>query len=131
MPWLPLIEAGIGAMSQQQQQDQQRKQASVNARYSPWTGQNPGGNQISPNGALQGAMQGGAAGMAQNQNNQNADVWKQWMLKNSQNGQPQAQNTMPGYYPQQPVEQQGGMGGGSSYFEQPFQNRPVSGWSQS
>lgn len=89
MPWLALAMAGASALSQQQKQDQERKQAAINTRYSPWTGIKPGA--IDQNGALQGAMAGGAAGMAQQQNAQNSDAWRQWLDKNKANGQ----NTMP------------------------------------
>lgn len=89
MPWITLAMAGASAIQQQQKQDQQRRQAAIDTRFSPWTGIKPGA--IDTNGALGGAIQGGAAGMAQSQNMENSDAWKQWLNKSQQNGQ----NTMP------------------------------------
>lgn len=92
MPWIALATAALGAASEKQKQDEQRQQAAINARYSPWTGAHPGGDQIQSNGALAGAMQGGAAGMAQAQSMKNSDMWQQWMDRHGgPDGQPKNQ----------------------------------------
>lgn len=83
MPWAALIQAGVGAVSEQQKQDAERRQRAIDTRYRPWTGITPG--NIQSNGALQGAIQGGASGMAMNQNMQNSDAWRQY-LQNGQGG---------------------------------------------
>lgn len=134
MPWLALIQAGVGMASEQQKQDDQKKQAAVNARYSPWTGVSPGGNQIQSNGALQGAIQGGAAGMAQAQNSKNSDAWQEWMQRNGspdkqQNVMPVMSNNGPGFdsFGQQAVPQSSGYMGSS--FPQSGFGRRTSGWS--
>lgn len=93
MPWAgigtALALAGVSAASQQKKQEQERQQRAIDTRYSPWTHITPG--TIDQNGALQGAIQGGSAGMALNQNNQNAQAWRDWMSR----GNGPSQNTMP------------------------------------
>lgn len=92
MPWVALASAALGAVSEQKKQDEQRRQAAINMRYGPWSGVGKENTAIQGNGAFQGAIQGGAAGMAYNQNAQNSQAWRD-SLKNGQ-GNP-AGNTMP------------------------------------
>lgn len=107
MPWLALAMAGASALSEQKKQDDQRRQRSVDLRYSPWVKTDP--QAITSGGALSGAIQGGAAGLAQSQNMKNSDSWQQWM---QQHGSPDKQaNQFPGV----PSGEAGSLSGGAEY----------------
>lgn len=70
MPWLTLALAGLGAVSEQKKQDQQREQRANDTRFSPWTGIAPG--QITSGGALSGGIQGAATGLSLSQSMENS-----------------------------------------------------------
>ena len=110
--WVPLAMAAggaaMGAMKNQgdeQIEAEDRRMAAETARYSPWTGMQPG--QIRQanlqNNVMQGAMAGGMMGMNVNQMNQgNALMDAQTNYYNSNAGQggmgPVAQQSQMGYW---------------------------------